>query len=320
VTASEPTIRLGIADHDLNTALIDGAVKAEGFTLDIAHSADDGAIHSQLREGKIDACEYSFGALMAGQAQEVPYVAIPAFPNRKFRLSYIFVNSAAGIHSPKDLEGRRVGILGWTNTAGIWARGALQHYYNVDLTRIQWCSAQVAPDGLLPGITIEQIPRGKLEEMLLAGELDAVIQADVPRSIKRNDPRVRRLFVDYKHEEQAYYRETGIFPISHVVTFQREFVARHPAAPVALLQAFRRSRDEAFRRIEDQEVLSMSWATALLEEQRELMGEHYWAYNVEDNRRPLEAMAQFAHEQGVTPHHVSVDSLFVSETASLPGF
>jgi 4,5-dihydroxyphthalate decarboxylase len=174
---------LGIADHDLNTSLINGTVKPEGFELDIAHSADDGAIHSLLREGKIDACEYSFGGLMASQADGVPFIAIPAFPNRKFRLSYIFVNSAAGIQSPKDLEGKRVGILGWTNTAGIWARGALQHYYNVDLSRILWRSAQMTPEGLPPGITIEPVPRGKLEELLVSGELDAVIQADVFPSI-----------------------------------------------------------------------------------------------------------------------------------------
>jgi len=141
---------MGIADHDLNTALIDGTVKPEGFELDIAHSADDGAIHQLLRDGKIDACEYSFGALMAGQAQGVPFIGIPAFPNRKFRLSYIFVNSAAGIKGPKDLEGKRVGLLGWTNTAGIWARGALQNHYNVDLTRVQWCSAQMTPTGCRP--------------------------------------------------------------------------------------------------------------------------------------------------------------------------
>jgi ABC-type nitrate/sulfonate/bicarbonate transport system substrate-binding protein len=105
-----------------------------------------------------------------------------------------------------------------------------------------------------------------------------------------------------------------------MVTLHRDFVQRHPDAPISLLQAFRRSRDEAFRRIEDTEILSMSWAAAQLDEQRALMGEHYWAYNVEDNRRPLEAMAQFAQEQGVTPNRIPVDSLFVPEAAALPGF
>src|SRR5262245_31132483 len=123
-----PKLRLGIADHDLNAAIIDGTVPVEGFELDITHSTDDGAIHARLREGQLDACEYSYGAYLMEKARGVPFIAIPAFPNRKFRLSYIFVNRAAGIEGPKDLEGKRVGILSWGNTAGIWARGALQHH------------------------------------------------------------------------------------------------------------------------------------------------------------------------------------------------
>lgn len=316
-----PKLRLGIADHDLNTAIIDGTVKVEGYELDIEHSTNDGAIHSLLREGKLDACEYSFGSYMGERARGVPYIAIPAFPNRKFRLSYIFVHSAAGIEGPKDLEGRRVGILLWANTAGIWARGALQHHYGVDLTTIKWFSRVAAPPNLPPGISVEKLPDGaSLDEMLVSGQLDAVIQADVMPSIKLKDPRVRRLFRDYKSEEQSYFKATGIFPISHMVTFPQEFVDRHPEAPVAVLKAFRQARDEAFNRIEEQEVLSISWASAQLDEQRALMGPNYWAYNVEDNIRPLEAMMDFAREQGVTPERTHVHSLFVPEAAAFPGF
>ena len=295
-------------------------MKVEGFDLDIIHGTEDGAIHALLREGKLDACEYSFGGYMAEKARGIPFIAIPAFPNRKFRLSYIFVNSAAGINGPKDLEGKRVGILAWTNTAGIWARGALQDYYGVDLARIRWCSAGSPPSDLPAGVSIQPIPAGKLDALLVSGELDAVIQADVLPSIKQKDPRVRRLFADYKTEEQAYFRQTGIFPISHIMTFPQEFVDRHPDAPLALLEAFRQSRDEAFASIEDQQVLSISWASALLDEQRALMGPNYWAYNVEDNVRPLEAMIGFAEAQGVTPRRVALDSLFVPEAAALPGF
>jgi 4,5-dihydroxyphthalate decarboxylase len=319
MAAGRPTIRIGIADHDLNTPIIDGTVKVEGFDLDIASGTDDGAIHQLLRDGKIDACEYSFGTLMGERARGVPYISIPAFPNRKFRLSYIFVNSAAGIENPKDLEGKRVGILAWQNTAGIWARGALMHHYGVDITKIKWFSAAQSPSTLPAGVTIESMPPRKLDEYLVSGQLDAVIQADVLPSIRKKDPRVRRLFQDYKTEEQTYYKSTGIFPISHMITLPQEFVDRHPDAPVALLKAFRQARDEAFQRIEEQQILSISWASALLDEQRALMGETYWAYNVENNRRPLEAMTQFAHEQGLTPERFPVEKLFVPEAAALPG-
>ena len=317
---ADPVIRLGIADHDLNAAILDGTVKVEGFELDVAHGTNDGAIHQLLRDGAIDACEYSFGTYMAETARGVPRIAVPAFPNRKFRLSYLFVNSEAGIKEPRDLEGKKVGILAWNNTAGIWARGALQHYYGVDLTRIKWHCANPAPSSLPDGITIQPIPRGSMDPLLVSGELDAVLQADVLPSIKAKDPRVGRLFKDYPAEEQKYFRDTGIFPISHMITMPQGFVDQHPDAPVALLKAFRASRDEAFDRIEEQQILSISWASALLDQQRALMGRNYWAYNVADNLTPLNAMLRFAQEQGVTTEPVPLERLFVPEAAAFPGF
>lgn len=317
----DPKLRLGVADLDVNMPLIDGTVKAEGFELEITHGTDDGAIHALLRNGALDASEYGFAALLRGEVEGERFVGIPAFPNRKFRLSYIYVNEAAGIESPRDLEGKRVGILAWSNTASVWARGALQHYYEVDLTRIRWFEVRPGGTSLPPGITAEPLREGAdLDALLVSGELDAVIEPNVLPSIQRRDPRVRRLFRDYRAEEETYFKQTGIFPISHIVTLTQPFVERHPQAPVALLEAFRRARDEAIHRILDAQVLLLPWSTAHLDEQRALMGERYWAYNVGDNRRPLEAFSQFAHEQGLTPYRVAVDSLFAPEAAALPGF
>ena len=204
---AEPKLRLGVADTDVNMPIIDGTVKPEGFELEITHGTNDGAIHALLTNGSLDASEYGFSTLLRGKAQGASFVAIPAFPNRKFRTSYIFVNGAAGIESPRDLEGKRVGIPGWSVTACIWARGALQHFYEVDLARINWFS--VRSDGTSPpGIQIRPLQqRGDLDAMLLSGELDAVIEPNVLPSVQRGDARVRRLFRDYKTEEQSYFRE-----------------------------------------------------------------------------------------------------------------
>jgi 4,5-dihydroxyphthalate decarboxylase len=305
----EPTI-------DTNLPFTDGTVKVEGFDFET------------VTEGGADAWDEGFGALVRSKAANAPVISIPAFPNRKFRLSYIQVNSASGIASARDLEGKRVGIQAWSNTAGVWARGALQNYYGVNLATIKWTSANIDVPTLPEGIHLEPLPqRGVptddlLDAMLLGGELDAVIGPNVLPSISRQDSRVRRLFRDYKAEEQAYYRETRIFPISHVVTLTREFVSRHPEAPVALLKAYRQARDVAFDRIEgsDPVILTISWASAAMAEQRALMGDNYWAYNVEDNRVSLEAMMHFAHQQGLTPSKFDYESFFVPEAANLPGF
>lgn len=300
----EPTV-------DTNMPLTDGTVKVEGFDFEIVKREDDA-----------DGWDCGFAARVRAHVKGARHLSIPAFPNRKFRLSYIYVNSAAGIESPRDLEGKRVGIFAWENTAGVWARGALQHHYGVDLTRIRWISGRSGEKSLPPGIRVESLKsRADLDTMLVEAKLDAVIDPNVLPSISRRDPRVRRLFRDYKTEEQNYFKKTGIFPISHVVTLKQEFVDRYPTAPLALLKAFRRARDEAFHRLEgaDPQILVISWAAAAVEEQRALMGENYWAYNIAANRRALDAFTQFAYEQGLSPSKLDYERLFHPKAAALPG-
>jgi 4,5-dihydroxyphthalate decarboxylase len=304
----EPTI-------DTNIPITDGTVKIDGFDWQFVPN-----------EEAADAWDCGFAARVRAYAQGAAHISIPAFPNRKFRLAYIFVNSKSGIESAKDLEGRRVGIMQWDNTAGVWARGALQHYYGVDLKRINWLAPRLKKEGVAEGIRIEKIEDGGdpdhlLDGMLIEGKIDAVIGPNLLPSISARDPRTRRLFRDYRTEEQNYFRKTGIFPTSHIVTLKQGFVERNPRAPVALLKAFRKSRDVAFERLEgsDPQVIAYSWIAAAVAEQRELMGENYWAYNIDNNRKVLEAMTQYAYEQGLSPTRIDYKTFFHSEAAALAG-
>lgn len=318
---ARPKLTLAVADHDLNRPLIDGSVRPQGLELEIVHGTDDGARHAaMLREGAFDASEFSLASYLVARSRGDPFVAIPVFPNRKFRHSYIFCNAAAGICEPRDLEGRRVGMRMWGATACVWVRGTLQHFYEVDLTRVTWCVAS-EPGGPLPdGTRLERLPpHADLDAMLVAGQLDAVVNPDVLPSIIRGAAEVCRLFPDYKAEEQAFYRRTGIFPISHLVVLKDQVVRQHPQAPLILLDAFRRARDECFRRIEEQQILSISWASALLDDQRGLMGRHYWPYNVADNRKVLETLVGFAHEQRLISDPLAIEDLFVEETLTASG-
>jgi 4,5-dihydroxyphthalate decarboxylase len=304
----EPTI-------DLNLPITDGTVNLDGFDWEFVDSED-----------KADAWDCGFAARVRAYAKGAPHISIPAFPNRKFRLAYIFVNSKAGIETAKELEGKRVGIMQWDNTAGVWARGALQHSYGVDLKRIHWCSPRAKKEGVAEDIHIEPLeakgdPDTLLDNLLIEGRIDAVIGPNLLPSISNRDPRTCRLFRDYRTEEQNYFRKTGIFPTSHIVTLKQEFVERHPTAPVALLEAFRRSRDIAFDRLEgaDPQIIAYSWIAAAVAEQRELMGENYWAYNIANNRTVLEAMTQYAHEQGLSPARIDYMHFFHPEAAALAG-
>jgi len=311
---ADPKLRLGFREPDVDTNMpfVDGTVKVEGFELEISNFTSPDLI---------DAWDGSFGGLMQSKGKgEHPYVSIPAYPNRKFRLQYIFVNNASGIETPHDLEGKRVFV---SSTAGVWARGALQNYYEVDFTKIRWVMSGSEAKPWAAGINVESLPRGaNLDELLLSRELDAVIEPNVLPSVTKRDPRVRRLFRDWKSEEQTYYRQTGIFPISHMMTLKQDFVDRYPEAPVALLKACRQARDVALDRIEgaDPSILTISWASAAMAEQRELMGDHYWPYNITDNVPALEAMMQYAHQFGLTPTQFNYESFFDPAAAALSGW
>ncbi len=316
-----PKLRLGFREPEIDTnrPFVDGTVSVEGFDLEISNF--EGAEH-------IDAWDASFGGLMTTKGDgNHPYVSIPVFPNRKFRLAYIFVNSAAGINSPKDLEGKRVVIFQWNNTAAIWSRGALINHYGVDPTRVHWMLPGDKARSWSPDVKVEALPLEpgrrdtQLDKLLLDGRVDAVLGPNVLPSVSRKDPRVRRLFVDYKTEEQNYFKATGIFPISHVVTLTRDFVDKHPEAPIALLEAYRRARDVAFDRIygSDPEIVTVSWAASAIDEQRKVMGENYWPYNIKDSAATLNAMMQFAHQLGVTPRKLKFEELFDPAAAAHPG-
>ncbi len=307
----EPTI-------DTNRPIADGTVGIDGFETELVP-----------RQADADAWDCSFAMRMLSLGEEPACLSIPAFPNRKFRQSYIYVNARAGIAAPRDLEGKRVGIRAWANTAGVWARGALSHHYGVDLGTIHWVAARADATKLPQSMKIEYLgarapdPRrnsGDLDALLAAGELDAVIDPDVPPSIVHRDGRTGRLFPDYKAEEQDYFRKTGIFPISHVITLRKDFVDRHPDAPVALLQAFRRARDIAIDDIQgsDPQILILAWASHALDEQRALMGDDFFAYDIEHNRTALDAMMQFAHEQYLTRDLVDFRTLFAPPALALP--
>jgi 4,5-dihydroxyphthalate decarboxylase len=130
---------------------------------------------------------------------------------------------------------------------------------------------------------------------------------------------LKRLFPDYRRAEQQFYRETGIFPISHLLVIKSEVVQGRDDVALELLRTFRRARDEAFRRLEEMQVISLSWVSSLLEEQRALMGHDYWPYNVAANRHVLETLIGYAHQQGLIERRPSVEEFFVPATLDYPG-
>jgi 4,5-dihydroxyphthalate decarboxylase len=148
--------------------------------------------------------------------------------------------------------------------------------------------------------------------MLAEGELDAVMHPDIIEPILKGDPRVARLFPDYKAEEQAFYKRTGVFPIMHVMGIRREIAEKYPWAPVNLYQAFVEAKSIAMKRMVNPRIVPLAWYMEQWEEERALLGPDPWEYGLtEQNRKTLENMIGYSHEQGLIRKKPAVDDLFV---------
>ena len=264
-----------------------------------------------------EATEMSFGKTVSLMSQPSPdIIPIPVFPSRVFRHSAIYVGKKGGIKTPKDLEGRKVGIPEWAQTAGIYVRGLLQHEYGVDLARIDWYQAGVRQPGrvekvqlnLAKGLRITPVPDKTLAQMLASGELDAALSA--------RDPGGTRLFPDYLQLEEAYFRKTRIYPIMHVVVLRRDVYERDRWVAMNLLKAFAETKKRSMEQLVDIGLshVPMPWVAEHARRWREIAGEDFWPYGIEPNRPTLEAFVQYAFEQGVAARQLKVEELFAPET------
>jgi 4,5-dihydroxyphthalate decarboxylase len=306
-------LTLACGSYDINEALVDGTVAPDGVDLTVLTYPSPERHWRMIRHAEFDACELSLASFLMLHDQGRGVRAIPAFPHRRFRHGSIYVNAAAGIDRPTDLEERRVGLRAWQTTAGLWARGILQDHHGVDLTTIDWvCQDEEDVPFEAPGrFRLRRVADGEsVTAMLEQGELDALIYPEVPAAIHRGDPRVRTLFEDPKAEEIAYFEATGFFPIMHTVVIRDPIAEANPWLPRNLLLAFRASKDLAFRRAVDPRRISLAWVAGLIAEQRRILGEDPWSYAFAPNRDLLAQMIRWSHEQGMIARAFDPEELF----------
>jgi len=317
-------LTLAIGEYDHVRDMFDGTVRVAGVDLNVLRLPVEEMFHRFLVGGEFDVSEVSFAKIAALAAQDdARFVALPVFPSRVFRHSSIYVRSDSGIDRPEQLAGKRVGVPEWAQTAAIYSRGLLAHEYGVDLASIHWHQGGVNEPGRREKVALELpaafhlnvVADRSLSDMLLAGALDAVLSARPPAPIIVGDPRVRRLFADYRDVELAYVRKTGIFPIMHVVAMRREIYERDRWLAMNLFTAFDQARVRSLARAADltASFFPLPWVPDELRRARELFGGEPWPYGIEANRTTLDAFLAYAFEQGVCRRRLTPESLFPPE-------
>jgi 4,5-dihydroxyphthalate decarboxylase len=244
--------------------------------------------------------------------------AIAVFPSRVFRHSAFYVARGGPVSEPGDLVGTRIGVPEWFQTAGVWARGILVHEFGLRLKDMQWVQAGVNQPGrreqFAPpsNVSIRVVPDRSLSDMLVAGDLDAIISARPPVHSLGSDAPIVPLFPDATEREQDWYRRTGIYPIMHVVVLRRDVLDAHPWTAMNLYGGFVEARDRSVARAVDLNAsrFPVPWLPAYARQTAEMFGGDPLPYGIEPNRRTLEAFLGYAHEQGISPRLLGVDELF----------
>jgi 4,5-dihydroxyphthalate decarboxylase len=317
--------------YDRMQPLYTGEVRPDGIDIDFKVIEAPREIFDRMAATQeFDLAEMSISEyatrLDAGQC---PFVALPVFPSRAFRHSFITVDRRK-IRTPGDLAGKRIGVPLYTMTAAVWIRGALEEDFGVDLSNVTWVQGSINGDASHGSPTVMPMHRDvpieinrsgrSLSALLDEGLIDAIIGTTLP-ACRATNPDVDRLFLNFREVEQSYYQRTGIFPIMHIVAMRKDVHERHPAAAAGLYAAFCKARRIALTRMKNLAALRymLPWLPESLDQIEEVFGGDPWPYGVDRNRATLEALLRHLFDQGLLSRRMGVDELFLPVAEGIDG-
>src|SRR5712691_6013445 len=318
----EVPITIACGNYDRCRAIKDGRVKVEGCEVTYLPLYPEAIFFRAFRYQEFDVSELSFSSYIRTVAAGTSaYVGIPAFVSRIFRHSGIYIRTDAGIRTPADLRGKRIGLPEYQITAVVWMRGMMQHEYGVLPSEIHWRNGGQEEPGRgertplkpIPGLDLKPLgPEQTLVGMLRNGELDALFTARAPSSFLNGEPHIARLFTNTREAEKAYYKKTGLFPIMHLVGIKKTLVEQYPWLATSVYKAFVEAKALAMIDLLDVNALmvTLPWLEAETKETIAAMGPDFWKYGIHENLPEIEALTQYAHEQGLIDRKVGVEELF----------
>jgi len=314
IATSTTTLKTAIATYPHTQGLKDGTVTAPGIQfehLDI--SPIIAAFRRMCRGLEFDVCEMAITTYLTARAYNKPFTALPVFVLRQFHHSPMVYNVNSGVTSPKDLEGKRVGVRAYTVTTGVWARGILATEYGVDLSKVTWVlnDEEHVQDyhQAYPANVVYQAG-ANLGAMVASGELDAAIGAG-----RVDSPDVKPLIPNAREAEAAWYQRTGLYPINHTVVVKDSLLQADPTLAPRLFNAFKEAKAAFLQQLSAGTALSGE--AQALAQRRSLVGDDPLPYGLARNRKTIEAVIQFAQSQQILPRQVSPEEIFASNTLDL---
>ncbi len=335
--SNSSNLQLKLAGYDVNRvkAIVDGRVKIKGCSINYV-KAGIGDMNTSTFSGKqpYEITEIGLHPFMLAYANDNfrDYTLLPIFPLRIFRHKSVFIRNDRGINSPKDLSGKTIGTPGYSSTSLTWLRGIFQDEYGIKPTDVNWVISnkdssadaagkiskqeQVNPSG----VNIKMGTAGLDEsELLVSGEVDLLFHAAEPKAYIEGNPLVERLFPDSKRVEHAYYKKTGIFPIMHAVAIKKDLLNKNPWLAKAVFDAYSESKTMDYIHMKKLGWVydSLPWYGQELDETKNLMGENFWPYGIKPNRKALETLFRYSHEQGLSSRELKIEELFHPSTLEL---
>jgi len=319
---SKLELSVASVDYDRVRPLIDGTVGIDGVAPVFMTLDPEEIFFRAFRHAEFDIAELSLSSFtIRTDRGDNPYVGVPVFPSRAFRHSGVYIRTDRGIRAPADLEGRKVGLAEYQVTANVWIRAFLEDDFGVAPASIHWVRGGVEEPGrpekipitLPQGVDVAEAPVGhSLSELLLAGEIDALIGPRTPSVMTAAKPQIGWLFPDPRSAAIENYRRTKNFPIMHLIGVRRTLVEQHPWLPAAVLKAFEHAKAVAFSKLADTSAskVMLPFVDQQLREAQDLMGHDFWPYGVSANRRCLEYFLQQHHKQGLSDRLVTIPELF----------
>ena len=299
-----------------NQALKDGTVKPKTFEFDFEEVEPIiAAFRRMVRGNEFDIAEMAFTTYICAKAHGKPMTAIPIFIVRAFHHGAILVNTKAGIRTPKDLEGKKVGVnRGYTVTTGVWARGVLASEYGVDLSKITWVLSgdEHVAEYRPPGNVVRIESGKKMDEMLKSGELAAAIGVDI------DHPDIKPLIPNALDAGLAALKSRGHYPINHTIVIKDELIAKYPDLAADVFNAFVEAKRVYLERLKAGKIDKPTGVDKVHQRVMEIAGDPL-PYGIAPNRKVIEELIGHALSQGIITKPVSVDDLFAPSTRGLVG-